>query len=150
MSDALPAGQRDYSGVRITRHALERFVERFLGRGSGAEGEGLSAPALDWAATEAELREALRRVRRLGRNPENGAVAVLGLVRGRVLVAVVQGDACLTVLTWAQFTPRLREFGRSRPPRKWGRMLRRLGGRTEFDDECEDTEGGAGRGRGEA
>ena len=25
----LPAGQRDYSSVRLSRHALERFVERF-------------------------------------------------------------------------------------------------------------------------
>ena len=24
-----PAGQRDYSAVRLTRHALERFIERF-------------------------------------------------------------------------------------------------------------------------
>ena len=25
----LPPGQRDYSSVRLSRHALERFVERF-------------------------------------------------------------------------------------------------------------------------
>jgi len=30
------------------------------------------------------------------------------------------------VLTWNQFVPRLGEFGRSKMPRKWGRMLDRL------------------------
>lgn len=104
-------GQRDYSAARLTRHALERFVERF----GGPPGEA-----------EAALREALARTRRLGRNPDNGAVAVLGLHRGRVLVAVLQDHACLTVLTWPQFEPRLPEFGRPRLPRKRGRMLRRL------------------------
>ncbi|QEH38488.1 hypothetical protein OJF2_70910 [Aquisphaera giovannonii] len=113
-----PAGQRDYSKVRLTRHAMERFVERF-------EAEPGSAEPL--------LREALARTRRLGRNPENGAIAVLALHAGRVLVAVLQDDACLTVLTWNQFEPRLQEFGRPRMPRKWGRMLGRL--EKEADEE---------------
>lgn len=104
-------GQRDYSAARLTRHALERFVERFGGSPEGAE---------------AALREALARTRRLGRNPENGAVAVLGLHRGKILVAVLQDQSCLTVLTWPQFEPRLPEFGRPHLPRKRGRMLRRL------------------------
>ena len=60
---SLPPGQRDYSTVRLSRHALERFVERFA-----------AEPAL--AADE--FRGALARTRRLGRNPENGAIAVLG------------------------------------------------------------------------
>ncbi len=106
-----PSGQRDYSGVRLTRHALDRFAERF-----GAEPAG----------AEDALRAALARTRRLGRNPENGAIAVLAVYRGRALVAVLQGAACLTVLTWNQFTPRLPEFGRPGVPRKWGRLLRRL------------------------
>jgi hypothetical protein len=106
-----PAGQRDYSAVRLTRHALDRFVERF------------GAPA---EQAEAGLRAALARTRRLGRNPANDAVAVLGLHRGRVLVAILQDDACTTVLTWPLFEPRLAEFGRTRLPRKRGRMLRRL------------------------
>ena len=106
-----PAGQRDYSSVRLTRHALERFAERF---GEPAEG------------AEPALRAALARTRRLGRNPANGAVAVLAVHRGRTLVAVLQGDACLTVLTWPQFEPQLAEFGRPRLPRKRGRLLRRL------------------------
>jgi hypothetical protein len=106
-----PSGQRDYSGVRLTRHALERFHERF-----GVEPDG---------AAEA-LRAALARTRRLGRNPDNGAVAVLAIYRDRALVAVLQGTACLTVLTWNQFLPRLHEFGRNGVPRKWGRFLRRL------------------------
>lgn len=110
---AAPAGQRDYSGVRLTRHALERFVERFQG-GSPDD------------RAEAELRAALARTRRLGRNPTNGAVAALAVYQGRMLVAILQGDACTTVLTWPQFEPRLREFGRARLPRKRGRMLRRL------------------------
>jgi len=41
-------------------------------------------------------------------------------------VAIVQDSSCLTVLTWNQFVPRLGEFGRSKMPRKWGRMLDRL------------------------
>jgi hypothetical protein len=109
----LPPGQRDYSSVRISQHALERFVERF-----GAE-----------AGTAAEdFRRALSRTRRLGRNPDNGAIAVLALYRERALVAIVQEGACLTVLTWSQFAPRLAEFGRGKVPRKWGRFLRRLAG----------------------
>lgn len=106
-----PDGQRDLGGCRLTRHALGRFVERF---GVGAD------------EAEAALRAALSRTRRLGRNRDNGAVAALGVHAGRVLVAVFQGDACLTVLTWPQFEPRLREFGRARLPRKRGRMIRRL------------------------
>jgi hypothetical protein len=107
----LPPGQRDYSSVRLSRHALERFVERFA-----------AAPEL---APE-ELRGALARTRRLGRNPENGAIAVLAIYRERALVAIVQQASCLTVMTWNQFVPRLAEFGRTKLPRKWGRLLRRL------------------------
>ena len=107
----LPPGQRDYSAVRLTRHAVERFVERFGGEPSDA--------------TEL-LRKVLARTHRLGRSADNGAVAVLGLHRDRVIVAILQDTSCLTVLTWNQFLPRLKEFGRSRVPRKWGRFLRRL------------------------
>ncbi|MDR3638896.1 MAG: hypothetical protein P4L84_34140 [Isosphaeraceae bacterium] len=114
-----PAGQRDYSSAYLTRHALERFVERF-----GGEPE---------SAAEA-LRGSLARTRRLGRNGSNGAVAVLAVYRGRALVAVLQGTRCLTVLTWNQFVPHLAEFGRARLPRKWGRVLRRLVEPGEGDD----------------
>ena len=104
-------GQRDYSTARLTRHALERFVERF-----GVAPE----------AAEGDLRAALSRTRRLGRNPANDAVAVLALHRGNILVAILNDASCLTVLTWPQFEPRMPEFGRSHLPRKRGRMLRRL------------------------
>ena len=104
-------GQRDYSTAYLTRHALERFVERF-----GVAPE----------ETEGALRAALARTRRLGRNPANEAVAVLALYRGKILVAIFNGLNCLTVLTWPQFEPRMPEFGRTRLPRKRGRMLRRL------------------------
>ena len=107
----VPSGQRDYSSARLTRHALDRFSERF-----GADRD----------AAEPALRAALGRTRRLGRNADNGAVAVLAVYRGRALVAILQGASCLTVLTWPQFVPRLPEFGRRRIPRKWGRLLRRL------------------------
>ena len=107
----VPHGQHDYSTVRLSRHALERFVERF---------------AAQPATAANELRRSLARTRRLGRNPENGAIAVLALYRERALVAIVQQSACLTVLTWKQFVPRLAEFGRNKLPRKWGRLLRRL------------------------
>src|SRR5437763_8144935 len=107
---ALP-GQRDYRGVRLTRHALERFIERFGGDPAGAE------PA---------LRAALARTRRLGRNPDNGAVAVLAAHGDRALVAILQDETCLTVLTWPLFEPRLAEFGRARVPRNRGLWLRRL------------------------
>ena len=106
-----PTGQRDYSGARLTQHALDRFVERF-----GAEPD----------EAVVALRAALARTRRLGRNPGNGAVAVLAVYRNRAMVAVLRGTACLTVLTWNQFLPRLGEFGRPGVPRKWGRYLRRL------------------------
>ncbi len=107
----VPPGQRDYSSVRISRHAIERFVERF-----GAEPESAGE----------RLRAVLARTRRLGRNPENGAIAVLAVLGERALVAILQDNTCLTVLTWNQFVPRLGEFGRTKMPRKWGRMLDRL------------------------
>jgi hypothetical protein len=107
----VPPGQRDYSSVRLSRHALERFVERFGGDDQAAEGQ---------------LRSVLARTRRLGRNPENGAIAVLAVCGQRALVAILQDSTCLTVMTWNQFVPRLGEFGRARMPRKWGRMLDRL------------------------
>ncbi|WP_206108160.1 hypothetical protein [Paludisphaera soli] len=106
-----PPGQRDYGSIRLSRHALERFVERF---GAGPD------------EAEPLLRQALGRTRRLGRNPANGAIAVLALSRGKTLVAVLQDGACLTVLTWNQFEPRLPDFGRPKVPRKWGRTLARL------------------------
>jgi hypothetical protein len=106
-----PPGQRDYSAVRLTRHALDRFVERFGGEAASAEDE---------------LRTALARTHRLGRNPLNGAVAVLAMHGDRVVVAILQDASCLTVLTWNQFLPRLPEFGRPSVPRKWSRYLRRL------------------------
>ena len=115
-------GQRDYSGIHLTYHALERFVERFGATPFEAEGR---------------LRDVLRRTRRLGKNPENGAIAALALVGEKVLVAILQGDSCLTVMTWNQFEPRLSEFGRPHPPRKWGRMLRRLATDTEPTPESD-------------
>jgi hypothetical protein len=82
--------------------------------------------AADPATAAEQLRWALARTRRLGRNPDTGAIAVLAVHRARVLVAVVQESTCLTVLTWNQFVPHLAEFGRKKLPRKWGRTLRRL------------------------
>jgi hypothetical protein len=75
-----------------------------------------------------EFRGVLARMRRLGRNPENRAIAAIGTYRDQVVVAIVQGATCLTVLTWNQFVPHLTEFGRRHLPRKWGRVLRRLTG----------------------
>jgi len=106
-----PSGQRDYSTIHLSRHALERFQERFNVEADDAE---------------RGLRTVLERTRRLGRNAENHAIAVLGISQGRPLVAILQDHSCLTVLTWDQFLPRLPDFGRARVPRKWGRLLRRL------------------------
>jgi hypothetical protein len=97
--------------VRLSRHALERFIERFAAVPETADDD---------------LRRVLSRTRQLGSNPENGAIAVLSVYRSRALVAILQEATCLTVLTWNQFVPRLGEFGRSKLPRKWGRTLRRL------------------------
>ena len=104
-------GQRDYGNARLTEHALTRFIERF---------------GVEPLEAELALRAALARTRRLGRNPANRAVAALAVHRGKVLVAIFNGSACLTVLTWPQFEPRMPEFGRAHLPRKRGRMLRRL------------------------
>ena len=44
----LPHGQRDYSTLRISRHALERFIERLCRRAGGCRQrvpERLRAPA---------------------------------------------------------------------------------------------------------
>ncbi len=107
----VPPGQRDYSSVRLSRHALERFIERF---------------GVDDQSAEDQLRSVLARTRRLGRNPASGAIAVLAVCGQRALVAILQDSTCLTVMTGNQFVPRLGEFGRTRMPRKWGRMLDRL------------------------
>lgn len=111
---SLPPGLHDYSGVRLTHHALSRFAERF------------APPGISRDELGELLRQCLRRAKRLGRNPSNGAVAALALYGDRMLVAIVQEAACLTVLTWPQFEPRLPEFGRARLPRKRSRMLSRL------------------------
>ena len=100
-----PPGQRDYSKIHISRHALERFVERF-----GSEE----------AEAESALRASLVRTRRLGTNPDNGAVAVLALYRARPVVAILQDESCLTVLTWPQFLPKLAEFGSTAPTTQMG------------------------------
>ena len=50
-NDMAPKGQRDFGGIRLTRHALERFVERF---------------DVDAAEAEPLLRVALSRTRKLG------------------------------------------------------------------------------------
>ena len=108
---SLPHGQRDYSTIRLSRHALERFVERFA-----------AEPAVPQTNSAARFRAPGGS----GRNPHNGAIAVLGLYRNQVMVAIVQKATCMTVLTWNQFLPNLAEFGRGKLPRKWGRVLRRL------------------------
>lgn len=113
-----PTGQRDYSRIELSHHALERFVERFGGSPQSAE---------------ESLRRALARSRRLGRNRRNQAVAVLAVHESRMLVAILREKRCLTVMTWPQFAPRLIEFGRLRLPRKRGRMLRRLGADADSD-----------------
>jgi hypothetical protein len=106
-----PKGQRDLSELHLTAHAIDRFVERFH---------------VDPIQAETKLRTSLRRARRLGRNAENRAVALLAVFESRPVVAIVQEKSCLTVLTWPQFEPRLKEFGRDHIPRKWGRFLRRI------------------------
>ncbi len=111
----MPKGQRDYSQVRIARHALERFIERFW---TG------DASAIEDA--DRVLREVLRHSKRLGRNSRNGAVAALAAHGDRILIAIIQDQACTTVLTWPQFQPQMWEFGRSHLPRKPKRMLARL------------------------
>lgn len=107
----MPKGQHDLSSHRITRHALERFSERFH---------------VPIDSAEADLRSSLSRVRRLGHDPSNGADAYMGLHRGRVFVVIFQSTSCLTILTWPQFEPKLPSFGRPSLPRKRGRWLRRL------------------------
>jgi hypothetical protein len=123
-----PAGQHDYSAIHLTHHAMRRFLERFW-----------SGPGGTFEQADEALRVALARTRRLGRNPKNGAVAVLALYGERMLVAILQGDLCTTVLTWPQFEPKLAEFGRARLPRKRGRMLHRLKPSGEERPRAEDS-----------
>jgi hypothetical protein len=118
----VPPGQHDYSSIRLSQHALERFVERF-----GVEPE----------SAEVDLRRVLGRTRRLGRNPKNGAIAVLAVHGARALVAILQESTCTTVLTWNQFLSRLGEFGRPKLPRKWGRLLSRLADRAKSVEQDE-------------
>ena len=46
----LPHGQRDYSTVRLSRHALERFIERFAAEPGVAANEIRGAPCANPAA----------------------------------------------------------------------------------------------------
>jgi hypothetical protein len=108
-------GQRNYSTVRVSQHALERFVERFL-----------SPDSPEPTTAEYRLRRVLEHAKRLGRNERNGAIAALGVDGDRMLVAILQDGVCTTVLTWPQFKEQLSEFGRPRLPRKPKRMMRRL------------------------
>jgi predicted amino acid dehydrogenase len=111
----MPKGQRDYSTLRVSQHALERFVERFWTGDPTTSSEA-----------EQSLRAVLARTRRIGRNIRNGAVAALGACGDRMLIAIIQEHTCTTVLTWRQFEPQVTEFGRTRLPRKPKRMLKRL------------------------
>ena len=71
---------------------MERFgVGARIGRGSSPLAQAGSRPP----------------TRRLGRNPESGAIAVLGVHAQRAWVAIVQESSCLTWPTWNQFVPRL-------------------------------------------
>ena len=124
-------GERDYSEIRVSRHAIERFAERFVARALASE--PCEDEIQDLAALEAELRGSLKRAKRLGRNPRNDAIAVLGLYRGEMLIAILQANVCATVLRWEQFEERMAEFGRNRLPKKPKRMLARLQER-EGDD----------------
>ncbi|ADV64286.1 hypothetical protein Isop_3730 [Isosphaera pallida ATCC 43644] len=110
----VPPGLHDLSRARLTRHALERYVERF-------------APTLCLDRAERELRQALSRTRRLGRKPGSPQTAAhLAIAHQRIMVVILQDDAITTVLTWPQFQPKLIDFGRARLPRKQGRMIQRL------------------------
>lgn len=126
---APPKGRRDHSAARLTRHALRRFVERFR--------DGQGDP--DDPETQRALRNALANVRRIGRNPRGGAVAILAIADPqapdpRPMVAILADDAVATVLTWPQFLPRFPDFGRPNPPQKPGRSLRRLRPPNPADD----------------
>ena len=86
-----------------------------------------SRPSRTWRLEE--FRCVLARTRRLGRNPENGAIAVLAIYREQVLVAILQrGD----LPDRPDLEPVRSAARRVRPerscPRKWGRVLRRLSG----------------------
>ena len=62
-------------------------------------------------------------------------------------MAILQETTCLTVMTWNQFVPRLAEFGRTKLPRKWGRLLRRLTGEPLTPDATWQAHGDAGLAR---
>lgn len=128
-------GERDYSEIRVSRHAIKRFAERF------AAANPDDGAILDDAALAAELRGLLKRAKRLGRNPNNGAIAVLALHRGEILIAILQANVCATVLRWEQFKERMAEFGRNRLPKKPKRMVERLGFEGGGGKEGEDDEG---------
>jgi hypothetical protein len=106
-----PPGLHDYASVKLTEHALERFIERFH---------------IEPEQAEVRLRESLKRSRRLGRNRRNRTIAILATLEERPFVGLIKDSTCLTVLTWPQFEPHLAEFGRTRLPRKHGRLIRRL------------------------
>ena len=78
--DVLRGQRQTTAPVRLSRHVHLRAVRR-----SGSRPSRRRLPE--------ELRRALARTRRLGRNPENGAIAVLAIYRERALVAMLQKRA---------------------------------------------------------
>ena len=108
-------GIYDLSECVVSQHARGRFAERF-----GVDFSDESIPE--------QLARGLKRCRRLGTNPENGAVAYFLLVGDVPCVVLLQAKTVLTFLKLEQFETVMASFGRMRWPGKLRRWVRRIEG----------------------
>ena len=95
---------------QVSRHAAERFKERFLANQPNL------AP---------DLLPDLHGCRKLGRN-QNGTTAYITVYGEDPLVLIEQDHVILTMMTQEQFQTVMHDFGRKRWPRKPNRWLERI------------------------
>ena len=96
----VPPGQHNYGAMRLSRHAFERFVERFR--------SNRSTPPTIFGAVFVPNAPAQGAIRTMERSP-----CLLFTATARLWL-FFSTRTSLTVLTWNQFVPRLAEFGRQK------------------------------------
>lgn len=105
-------GIYNLSGCQVSRHASQRFHERFQG----------NSETFDLDQT---LSDVLRSCRKLGVK-QDGTSAYIAVHGDDPVVIVEHDQVILTFMTQNQFETVMADFGRNRWPRKPGRWLSRI------------------------
>lgn len=105
-------GIYNLSRCQISRHAKQRFIERFP---VNSESEPL----------DQALAEMLGSCRKLGVK-QDGSSAYIAVCGEKPVVLIEQNQVILTFMTQDQFESVMVDFGRNRWPRKPGRWLKRI------------------------